>query len=288
MRDKSLIITNLTDLKDTELGLLPMDWSVVEVKDVFEFTIKPRNLNLPENQEIPFIPMQLIPEEGKNASWELKKVSNINSGTFIFKNDLIIGKITPCFENGKQAILDNLPNDFGYATTEIWALHPKNNRVINEHLFHYIRIQSIRRDLASKMEGTTGRQRLPKHVIFNFKLPLPPLSEQKEIANILSAIQNAKEKINNSIKAIRDLKKSLMNHLFKFGLVSLEDAEKVNLKSNEMGEFPEEWGLVPLDTLVDVKGGKRLPKGHSFSKEITNNPYLRVVDFSNGAVNFLV
>ena len=81
---------------------------------------------------------------------------------------MIVAKITPSFENGKQAILSELPADFGYATTEIWTLHPKNEKAIVEQLYNYLKITSIRRDLASKMEGTTGRQRLPRYVLENY------------------------------------------------------------------------------------------------------------------------
>ena len=66
------------------------------------------------------------------------------------------------------------------------------------------------------MEGTTGRQRLPRHVLEHMKIPLPPLPEQKKIAAVLSAIQEAKEKTEEIIKATKELKKSLMKHLFTY------------------------------------------------------------------------
>jgi type I restriction enzyme S subunit len=201
-------------LKETEIGLVPEDWEVVRLGDVFEFSRKTRNLKINNDDLVPFIPMELISEESQSIkSWEQKKYSEISSGSFVFKNDIIIAKITPSFENGKQAILDNLPTDFGYATTEIWALHPKNEQVITQHLYNYTKIHSIRMNLAGKMEGSTGRQRLPRHVLENLKIPLPPLPIQQKIASILSAIDQKIQAEENEKKALEDLFKSLLHNL---------------------------------------------------------------------------
>ena len=256
--------------KMTELGPLPEEWEVVRLGDVFEFSRKLRNLEVNDDDLIPFIPMESISEESQSIkSWEQKKYSEISSGSFVFKNDIIIAKITPSFENGKQAILDGLPMDFGYATTEIWALHPKNEQVITQHLYNYIKIHSIRMDLAKKMEGSTGRQRLPRHVLENLLIPLPPLPEQRKIAAILSAIQEAKEKTEAVISATRDLKKSMMNYLFTYGPVPLPEAENVPLKETEVGMVPEEWEVVRLgEVVIKSKGIQRGPWGGSIKKEI--------------------
>ncbi|WP_457623376.1 restriction endonuclease subunit S, partial [Persephonella sp.] len=171
-------------LKETEIGFIPEHWEIARIKDVFEFTVKPRKLKISENDLLPFIPMDFISEEKKQIKGFMwKKAKEITSGSFVFKNDLIIAKITPSFENGKQAILDTLPTNFGYATTEVYALHPfDENQVINEILYFYLKIPKVRKSLSSKMDGTTGRQRVPKHILENLLIPLPPISEQKQIA----------------------------------------------------------------------------------------------------------
>ena len=205
---------NSIKLKETEIGLMPGEWDVVRVKDVFELSRKPRNLSIEGNEEIPFIPMELISEDSKTVyGWQIKKDSEISSGTFVFKNDLIIAKITPSFENGKQAVVDNLPTDYGYATTEVWPLHPKDNRVIVEHLYSYLKIQNVRTTMASKMEGTTGRQRLPRHVVENLMIPLPPLPTQQKIASILSAVDKKIEAEEAKRKTLNELFKSLLQNL---------------------------------------------------------------------------
>jgi len=239
---------NSDEYKETELGLLPMDWRVVKVSDVAEFSHKPRHLNIADADEVIFLPMECVPDAGDALRrYDTKKYSEISSGTFVFKNDLLIAKITPSFENGKQVVLRQLPEEFAFATTEVWPIHSKDNSVLLiDHLENYIKIHEIRTDLASKMEGSTGRQRLPRHVISNLKIPLPPITEQQRIAHVLRTVQESKEKSEAVISALQELKKSMMSHLFKYGPVSLEDAEKVRLKETEIGEMPEEWKAVKL------------------------------------------
>jgi type I restriction enzyme S subunit len=87
----------------------------------------------------------------------------------------------------------------------------------------------------------------------NLLIPLPPLSEQKKIAYILSIVQEAKEKTEDVIKATKELKKSMMKYLFTYGPVSLEEVEKVPLKETEIGLIPEEWEVVRLGDLVKSK-----------------------------------
>jgi type I restriction enzyme, S subunit len=200
-------------LKETEIGWLPEGWDVIKVGEVFEFTKKPRDLTIDQKENVLFIPMKCISESDKQANWIVKKFSEVTSGTFVMKNDLIVGKITPCFENGKQALLVNLPTEFAFATTEVWALHSKNERVIHQHLYNYLKIPEIRKELSGKMEGSTGRQRLPRHVLENLLIPLPPFSEQQKIALMLSTVDKKIKSEGIKKSSIDELFKSLLHNL---------------------------------------------------------------------------
>ena len=217
--------TKEEELKETEIGLIPKSWEVVRLGERIEFTRKPRNLRIGSNDEIPFIPMEFISDSQKYANWHIKKYSEISSGTFVFKGDIILAKITPCFENGKQALLNNLPMDFGYATTEVFAFHSKDKGLLKEFIFEYLRIPKIRKEMTSKMEGTTGRKRLPRNALENLLIPLPPLPEQQEIANILSIIDRKIE--------IEQRRKDLLKQLFKTMLNKLMSGE-IRLKEVEI------------------------------------------------------
>ncbi|MEM1988709.1 MAG: restriction endonuclease subunit S, partial [Candidatus Woesearchaeota archaeon] len=88
------------------------------------------------------------------------------------------------------------------------------------------------------------------------KIPLPPLSEQKAIAEVLQTIQEAKEKTEAVIEATKKLKKSMMKHLFTYGNVPLSDVDKVKLKDTEIGLIPEHWQVVRLgDVVIETVSG---------------------------------
>jgi type I restriction enzyme S subunit len=132
-------------------------------------------------------------------------------------------------------------------------------------------------------------------------IPLPPLAEQRAIAHVLRTVQQAKEAGERVVAALKELKKSLMRHLFTYGPVGVrittettENTESfsvnsvpsvVNLKDTELGPIPAHWQVVRLGEVVDIKGGKRLPKGNKFSDNRTPYPYIRVVDFKNNSVD---
>ena len=256
------------EFKQTEIGLIPEEWEVVKLGDAYEFSKKPKEIDIKKYSKIPFIPMEFIPDDEIYCKrYILKKSEEIRSGTFFLKGDLLLAKITPSFENGKQGIVNDLPLNFGYATTEVWTLHNTEKSDIL-YLFYYLKKEDVRREIASKMEGSTGRQRVPKNVIQNFLIPLPSLPEQKKIARVLSTIQEAKERTEAVIKAAKELKKSLMKYLFTYGPVPLNEAENVKLKETEIGLIPEEWEVAKLGDITKEKDGiKRGPWGGSIKKE---------------------
>jgi len=162
------------ELKESEIGPLPAHWRVVRLGEVAN--IGHRGQKRLFQVQVPFIPMALIPEDGLYLDkWEKRAPQDVRSGVLVKNGDLLLAKITPCFENGKQGIVRNLPDGWGYATTEVFPIYPKDHqRLLLEFLAYYLKVENVRQALASKMEGTTGRQRLPKAVLIECKIPLPP------------------------------------------------------------------------------------------------------------------
>ena len=200
---------------------LPSDWNIGPVAGAFDFTKKPRGLDLSANgDEIPFFPMSQIPLGGIYVSdYTPRPLSMLGSGTYVENGDLMIAKITPSFENGKQAIVD-IDMDFAYATTEVIPVRGREGESDTLFLYFYLLHPEVRSDLAGKMEGSTGRQRLSKTVLGDRMIPLPPFPE---------------------------LKKALMQKLFTEGL------RNEPRKQTEIGLIPESWDLPTIESVCTIK-----------------------------------
>lgn len=114
--------------------------------------------------------------------------------------------------------------------------------------------------------------------IEEIEIHLPPLAQQRAIAQVLRTVREAKETRLRELVLERERKDALMRYLFTHG----NHGEP--RKQTEIGEIPASWQLIRLSDSVVVKGGKRLPKGESLVDEATRFPYLRVTDFRNGSV----
>jgi type I restriction enzyme S subunit len=200
--------------------------------------------------KIPFVPMSHIPEDSLYLStWEQRSLSEVRSGVVFREGDLLLAKITPCLENGKQAVARGIPGGWGYATTEVFPITP-TAFIDVEYLAFYLKLAKVRSYLADSMEGTTGRQRLARSVLQQLLIPLPPVNQQRAIAGVLSTIQRAIEATDKVIAATRKFKASLMRHLFTYGPVPVADADTVELQETEIGAFPAHWEIVPLADVV--------------------------------------
>ena len=265
----------------TELGPLPEEWQVVRLGEVVTISRKPRGLTMPNN--VPVIPMGVIPDDGRlyPSAIEWRASQNIHSGTYCEGGDILFAKITPSLENGKQAIVPPELN-CAYATTEVYPLK-LTSQVDSFFLFALLRAPWVRENLAGKMEGSTGRQRLTKQVLLMFPIPLPPLPEQRAIAHVLRTVQEAKEATEGVIAALRELKKSLMRHLFTYGPVPIDQADQVPLKETEIGPMPEHWRVVRLG---EVTRKPQYGYTASAAQEPVGPKFLRITDIQNDRVHW--
>ena len=244
-------IENLPDgFQMTELGPIPAHWQVVRLGEVV--SISPSRAMRENHDFVPFIPMSLIPENGTFVSrWESRLPREVHSGVVVFEGDFLLAKITPCLENGKQGIVKNLPGGWGYATTEVFPIRP-NNELMTEFLALYFLQSDVRQGLAAKMEGTTGRRRLPKAVVLSLLIPLPPLPEERAIAHVLRTVQEARQASERVIAALRELKRSLMRHLFTYGPRPVGAKDFSPQRETEIGPIPAHWQVVRLGEVCSL------------------------------------
>lgn len=157
---------------------IPDNWKWVRLADVYEINPK---VNADDNINAAFIPMERISAGfDRSFSYVVQKWSEASKNhTRFCDGDVAFTKISPCFENRKSFVVENLPNSLGGGTTELIILRQK----LIDPLFTYYLIldeRFIRLGL-STYKGTVGQQRIKNDVMFAYVFPLPPLAEQKRI-----------------------------------------------------------------------------------------------------------
>ena len=218
--------------------------------DAYEITKKPRGLDMASLPAVPFVPMDAIPQGGTYApDYTLRQPSEIRSGTYFERGDVLVAKITPSFENGKQALVTGLPTPFGIATTEIIPLRPHKKGQDRRLLFFYLLHPDVRHHVAERMEGATGRQRIPQDVLLDLPLPEFEPEEQTAITDSLEMIQRLRAVEMQSMEKAQALKRAAMHTLFTRGL--LGEAQK----ETEIGPVPESWEQTTLGNLCNGLGG---------------------------------
>lgn len=174
--------------------------------------INPKQDKISESQVV-FLGMADISETGSVVSQRLVDYSHIQSGFTAFRRgDILIAKITPCFENGKGAYTDNLLSEHGFGSTEFHVLRT-NSKVNAKYIFYHTVSEKFRKKLEREMTGSAGQKRVPAISIQKYKIFLPPCNEQNFIIEILSTADHEIDMLQKSIEAEKQKKKALMQLL---------------------------------------------------------------------------
>ncbi len=225
-------------------------WQEKAIGDVCE--IKPskgeaRALLKPKDL-VSFVPMEDLPIGSKDLKLNQQRpLADVVGGYTYFANgDVLLAKITPCFENGKLGIATNLTNGIGFGSSEYLVLRPDSS-ITSEWLYYYLSRESFRREGASRMAGAVGHKRVPQEFVARYPIPVPPLSEQKRIVAILDeafeAIEVAKRNAKNSQQSASEIFDSFLAELEaqKVQLGDLVDIRTGKLDANaaiENGAYP--------------------------------------------------
>ena len=197
--------------KRTPLGWIPEEWEVVPLKKLIH--INPSKRKLDSNTKVSFLGMADVSEDGKVTGGEERTFADVENGfTFFADEDILVAKITPCFENGKGALVTTLINGIGFGSTEFHVLRAKE-KIDNKYLYYHTRTQAFRGRGEQNMTGSAGQKRVPKNFIETYPIPLPPLPEQRRIAAILSTWDRAIELTQQLIAAKTQQKRALMQRL---------------------------------------------------------------------------
>ena len=188
--DNSYYLNNgqtTVDINDDLPFDIPDSWRWVRLKDVF--IINPRN-KLDDDLDVSFIPMPLIDDgySGKHAT-EVRHWKEVKNGfTHFAEGDVGVAKITPCFENRKSTVFENLTNGYGAGTTELHVLRPFGNNIFVRYLLAYIKSDYFVEKGKQTFTGDVGQQRISKAYVENAYFPLPPVKEQERIVQQIGII----------------------------------------------------------------------------------------------------
>jgi type I restriction enzyme S subunit len=235
--------------KRAEIGKLPIEWRIVGLSEVFSDIKNGFASGKRDNDGIVQIRMNNVTTDGHLIFDSFVKVpvpENINE-FLLRENDLLFNNTNSIDLVGKSTIFKDVsfPCTFSNHFTRIRFA----DGVLPEWvLFHFIRLwrKGFFRSVAIRHVGQSA---VHTKYLTNINLPLPPLPEQKKIAEILSTVDQAIEKVDEAIEKTQRLKKGLMQELLTKGIGHKE------FKETEIGRIPKEWEVMKLGELVDIRSG---------------------------------
>lgn len=149
---------------------------------------------------VSFLAMADISEEGRVTSVQQRPLADVQKGYTVFQaGDVLLAKITPCFENGKAALVEPLPTQVGFGSTEFHVLRP-TEEIDPKFLFHLVWNPNFRRLGASRMTGSAGQKRVPVAFLADYEFSLPSLQEQQRIATILDKADSLRRRRQEAIQ----------------------------------------------------------------------------------------
>ena len=167
--------------------VLPVGWEWSSLAAVG--VISPRNY-VADDASASFVEMRSIPVAfGETHLSEERPWRDIKSGfTHFAEGDVGIAKITPCFENGKSTVFQNLSNGVGAGTTELHVVRPLCG-LIPQYVLLFLKSPTFLMTGEGVMTGSAGQKRLPRAYFENTPFPLPPLAEQSRIVTRVTALR---------------------------------------------------------------------------------------------------
>ena len=182
--------TNTTVRLDNLPFDIPDSWVWARLKDVVE--INPRN-NIDDDTLVSFVGMKSLKDGFCNSFVFEKRIwRNVKSGFTHFQNgDVGFAKITPCFQNRKSAIFNNLENGYGAGTTELHILRIYKNTILADYLLWFVKSPYLIEYGKQKFSGTAGQQRFGTDEVKNTLIPIPPQKEQERICPKIEKMLNS-------------------------------------------------------------------------------------------------
>jgi restriction endonuclease S subunit len=266
---------------------IPEQWDVKRLK--YTVSINPSKstsiIDKNSTENVCFLQMEKVNADGTYITDIFKPIKELYNGFTYFKvNDIIFAKITPCFENGKGALLVSMPSAIGFGSTEFHVLRALDGKSIPEFIY-YLTVSHIFRTIGEAfMSGAAGQKRVPTDFVEGFTLPCPPTQEQQQIAAYLdhktSQIDTLNEKKKRLIDLLKEERTVVINQAVTKGLdpnVSFKDSG-----IEWLGEIPEHWDVKKLKYITGIDRGKFTHRPRNDPKLYGGeHPFIQTGDVAN-------
>jgi type I restriction enzyme S subunit len=237
--------------------------ATVPLRDLATFNPAPPSLNAGE--EVALVPMASVSEMGVVQVSEHVPVSDLKAGySYMRTGDVLVAKITPCFENNKIALakLDRL---HGFGSTEFHVIRADPSALDNRYLVHFLRRDETRRAGEQRMTGSAGQRRVPRQFLEDLTIPLPPLDEQRRIAAILDQADDLRRKRREALERLEKLAGAIFLQMFGDprrnnlrleakplgSLVENQDSIRVPVKASDRAETPGKFPYYGASGIID-------------------------------------
>ncbi|CAM7143693.1 restriction endonuclease subunit S [Klebsiella quasipneumoniae subsp. similipneumoniae] len=265
------------------LGKIPNHWTTLAIKHVAQLNPSKSCIGIEKMKGMcSFIPMEKLKFNSLSVD-DVKDVSDVYNGYTYFENeDILIAKVTPCFENKNMVVAHDLHNGIGFGSSEIYVLRC-NDIINNDFLFYRLQEDNFMSIAEGAMTGAGGLKRVPSDILNNFKFGLPRIKEQSIIVNFLkhetAKIDILIEKQQQLIELLKEKRQAVISHAVTKGLNP--DVPMKDSGVEWLGEVPEHWIVRRLKHTASLQSG--IPKGKDLTgKSSISVPMLRVANVQDG------
>jgi len=244
------------------LGDVPQGWEVKRLRFVANLNPSKSEISdLDGGTAVSFLPMEAVGDDGTLTLDKEKTIAELETGYTYFRDgDVTIAKITPCYENGKGALMRGLTNGIGFGTTELIVARPMASQITGTYL-HYMFISPDFRGIGeSHMYGAGGQKRVPDAFVRNFATAFPPLPEQTAIAEFLDRetgkIDELVAEQRRLMELLKEKRQAVISHAVTKGLNPHAPMKPSGIEW--LGDVPAGWVTCALKRLVRMQSGESI------------------------------
>ncbi len=268
------------------LGQVPAHWDMPRLRFTAQLNPSKNEVRqLPAETVVSFLPMEAIGDDGSiDLSRERTLADAAEGYTYVREGDVVFAKITPCFENGKGAVMRGLQNGIGFGTTELIVVRPELQR-LSPSFLHYLFTSTLFRQAGeSLMYGAGGQKRVPDSFARDAVIPLPSLKEQGVISGFLdretAKIDALVAEQQRLIALLKEKRQAVVSHAVTKGLNP--DAPMKESGIDWLGSVPEQWTVTPLRYIVESVGQGWSPQCESYAADLESEYGVLKVGAVNG------